>query len=236
MTNLELFSLMVTTAALFGWISRRWFRLPLTIGTMLLTVVASLALVAASHFYPGLKPWAEKLVGAINFENLILHGMLSVLLFAGAFLLDLDALFKEKRPYCPALRRRNRGFDADHRRVLFFVLPLLGLHASWLECLLFGALISPTDPIAVLEMLKRRRRPRRTSRRSSPASRCSTTASAPSSFLPCSKPHAELLPHLPLLRHVAASRPAGGSRWDSARLDDLAADALDQRLPGRDVC
>ena len=93
MSILELFSIMVTTTALFGWISRRWLRLPLTIGTMLLTVIASLVLVAVSSIHPGLKAWAGLLLGAIHFEDLILHGMLSVLLFAGAFLLDIKALF-----------------------------------------------------------------------------------------------------------------------------------------------
>jgi CPA1 family monovalent cation:H+ antiporter len=155
MSTLELFSIMVATAALFGWISRRWLRLPLTIGTMLLTVAASLALLAASHFYPGLRPWAETLVGAIDFENLILHGILSVLLFAGAFLLDLEALAKESAPVALLSVVGTAASTLLTAAVLFWILPLLGLHTSWLECLLFGALISPTDPIAVLEMLKR---------------------------------------------------------------------------------
>jgi len=155
MTTLELFSIMVATAALFGWISRRWLRLPLTIGTMLLTVAASLALLGASHFYPSLKPWAETLVGAIDFENLILHGILSVLLFAGAFLLDLEALVQESAPVALLSVAGTAASTLATAAALFWVLPLLGLHTSWIECLLFGALISPTDPIAVLEMLKR---------------------------------------------------------------------------------
>jgi len=155
MTNLELFSLMVATAALFGWISRRWFKMQLTIGTMLLTVVASLVLLTASHFYPGLEPWAERLVGAIDFENLILHGILSVLLFAGAFLLDLESLFKESATVALLSVVGTAASTLITAAVMFLALPLLGLHTSWIECLLFGALISPTDPIAVLEMLKR---------------------------------------------------------------------------------
>lgn len=98
MTALEFFSLVVTTAALLGWIARRFLRLPLTIGTMLLTVGLSLGLLGASHFYPGLKTWAGLLVGTIDFENLVLHGILSLLLFAGAFLLDIEALVEERLP------------------------------------------------------------------------------------------------------------------------------------------
>lgn len=155
MTTLEFFSLMVSTAALLGWVSRRWLKLPLTIGTMLLTVVASLGLIALSHFYPGLKTWAGVLVGTINFENLILHGMLSVLLFAGAFLLDLEALSKEKLAVALLAVGGTILSTLATAALLYWTLPLLGLHPSWLHCLFFGALISPTDPIAVLEMLKR---------------------------------------------------------------------------------
>src|SRR5215471_10489400 len=98
MTALEFFSLIVTTAALLSWITHRFLRVPLTIGTMLLTVGLSISLIGASHFYPGLKTWAGLLVGTIDFENLVLHGILSLLLFAGAFLLDIDALVEERLP------------------------------------------------------------------------------------------------------------------------------------------
>jgi len=154
-TTLEFFSLMVSTAALLGWVSRRWLRLPLTIGTMLLTVIASLGLVAVSHFHPELKTWARVLVGTINFENLILHGMLSVLLFAGAFLLDLEALHKEKLTVTLLAVGGTILSTLATAALVYWAFPLVGLRPSWLHCLFFGALISPTDPIAVLEMLKR---------------------------------------------------------------------------------
>lgn len=155
MTTLEFFSLMVSTAALLGWVSRRWLRLPLTIGTMLLTVLASLGLTGLSHFHPGLKTWAGILVGTINFENLILHGMLSVLLFAGAFLLDLEALSKEKLTVTLLAVGGTILSILATAALVYWAFPLVGLRPSWLHCLFFGALISPTDPIAVLEMLKR---------------------------------------------------------------------------------
>jgi CPA1 family monovalent cation:H+ antiporter len=155
MSILELLSVMVTMAALFGWLSRRWLRLPLTIGTMLLTIVASLALVSASNIRPGLKVWATMLLGAINFENLILHGLLSVLLFAGAFLLDIEALFKENLSIALLAVVGTVASTLATAGLVYLVLPLLGVHGPFLDCLLFGALISPTDPIAVLEMLRR---------------------------------------------------------------------------------
>jgi CPA1 family monovalent cation:H+ antiporter len=155
MTPLQLFSLMVTTAALLGWITRRWLKLPLTIGTMLLTVLLSVSMLGLSHFYPGLKTWAGLLVGAIDFENLVLHGILSLLLFAGAFLLDIEELLKERLAVSVLAVVGTVISTLVTAALLFWALPLLGIRPPWLHCLLFGALISPTDPIAVLEMLKR---------------------------------------------------------------------------------
>jgi CPA1 family monovalent cation:H+ antiporter len=155
MSKLELISLMVTTAALFGWVSRRWLRLPITIGTMLLTVITSLILLAVSARHPAVHTWAMSLVGAIDFENLILHGMLPLLLFAGSFLLDLEALSREKLLVTLLSLPGTLLAAAASAGLMWLLLPAIGLHTTWLACLFFGALISPTDPIAVLELLRR---------------------------------------------------------------------------------
>ena len=155
MNTLELASILVSIAAIFGWISSRWLKLPITIGTMLLTVLCSLGLAVVSPFAPALQPWAMRLVQQINFESLILHGMLSLLLFAGAFLLDLEFLAREKLAIVVLSVVGTILSTVAIAALMWMVLPPLGVHATWLHCLFFGALISPTDPIAVLEMLRR---------------------------------------------------------------------------------
>lgn len=155
MSKFELLSLLITTAALFGWASRRWLKLPLTIGTMLLTVIAALGLLTVSASAPGVHTWAMKLVGALDFENLVLHGMLAFLLFAGSFLLDLEALSREKFVVTLLSLPGTVISTAATAGLMWWLLPLAGLHTSWMACLFFGALISPTDPIAVLELLRR---------------------------------------------------------------------------------
>lgn len=155
MSTLQLISILAVIAALFGWVSRRWLRLPLTIGTMTLTVSAALALEAVSAWAPGIHGWALRLVMQIDFERLILHGMLPLLLFAGAFLLDLRELVRE-RVVVATLSLAGTVLTAAAVAVLmFYAMRLAGMEPGWLPCLLFGALISPTDPIAVLEMLRR---------------------------------------------------------------------------------
>jgi CPA1 family monovalent cation:H+ antiporter len=155
MTTLALVSLVITAAALFGWLSSRVLRLPITIGTMLLTVLSSLVLIGLSHSDPGLQAWAQEFVGRIRFEDLILHGMLGLLLFAGAFLLDLEYLAREKLTVGLLAVVGTVVSTGVLAALMHLVLPLAGVHATWIECLFFGSLISPTDPIAVLEMLHR---------------------------------------------------------------------------------
>lgn len=152
MNTLEILALLTLTAALFGWISVRWLRLPITIGTMLLTAVAAVLLAGVGAMTPAVHQWAVDLERQIDFESLILHGMLPLLLFAGAFLLDIEELQREA--FAVTL------FSLAGTVLAFFaVAGLMALVCPagipWIELLLFGALISPTDPIAVLEMLRR---------------------------------------------------------------------------------
>ena len=154
-TNLQLLSILVTVAALFGWLSTRVLRLPATIGTILLTFFAALLLKAASAFHPSLDTWATLLVRRIDFEALILHGMLPVLLFAGAFLLDLKELLRQKLIVVILALPGTILCAGGVAVLLHFCLGWIGVTLPWFPCLFFGALISPTDPIAVLEMLRR---------------------------------------------------------------------------------
>ncbi len=155
MTTLALVSIIVTAAAFFGWMSVRVCRLPITIGTMLLTVISSVMMIVLGRVFPGLQAWAVSLAGRIRYEDLILHGLLGLLLFAGAFLLDLLYLSREKLAVGLLSVIGTLLSTAALAAVMHWSLPLLGIAAPWIECLFFGALISPTDPIAVLEMLHR---------------------------------------------------------------------------------
>lgn len=152
MNTLEVVSILVATAALFGWISVRLLRLPTTIGTMLLTAGASLLLADVGHFAPAVQNWAGHLTAHIDFEGLILRGFLPLLLFGGAFLLNPDELAREK---LPVALLSVPGTVLSFLAVSALMKLLAGPGISWTECLIFGALISPTDPIAVLEMLRR---------------------------------------------------------------------------------
>ncbi len=152
MNTLEVISVLAATAAIFGWISARFLKLPITVGTMLLTVIASMAMKGAGNFAPGIHQWAVSFAQHIDFQSLILQGMLPLLLFAGTFMLDLKELAKQKL----AVSLLALGGTVLSVFLVAGLMELLSLGKTpWIECLLFGTLISPTDPIAVLEMLRR---------------------------------------------------------------------------------
>lgn len=152
---LLIISVLVGIAAAFGWLSSRVLKLPTTIGTMLLTAITSVALVLVDPIWPAPHHWALGIIGQIDFERLILHGMLSLLLFAGAFLLDLNGLRRQRLPVALLAVIATIFSTLAVAGMSYYAVRLFGYHSSLLECLLFGALISPTDPIAVLEMLRR---------------------------------------------------------------------------------
>ncbi|SHE70946.1 monovalent cation:H+ antiporter, CPA1 family [Desulfacinum infernum DSM 9756] len=155
MTLFQIISILITVSALFSYLNHRFIRLPTTIGVMAISLLGSLALVAAGPFSLGLQQEAVRLVRSIDFDETLLHGMLSFLLFAGALHIDLEALARRKwiitvlATVGTALATVLNGLGT------WFVSQWLDLNLPFLSCLLFGALIAPTDPIAVLGILRK---------------------------------------------------------------------------------
>ena len=151
----EIIAILLTLSAFFSFINYRFLRLPNTIGVMLIGLLFSLLLLTISRFVPGSKHWAVAMLLQIDFDETLLHGMLSFLLFAGALHVNINEL---RQQYRIILGLATAGVVLSTLIVGFLswvVLNLLGFNISYIYCLLFGALISPTDPIAVLGILKK---------------------------------------------------------------------------------
>ncbi len=154
MALFDVLAVLMVLAAAFGWLNARYLRLPITVGVMAMGLTLSLALIALSLVYPPIKVDAEHLLAAIDFDQLLLHGALGFLLFAGALHIEFGDL-REHRFTIGILAVLGTLLSTVVVGGLcwLFTRPL-GLGLTPFHCLLFGALISPTDPIAVLGMLK----------------------------------------------------------------------------------
>lgn len=148
-------TVLVVLSALFGYINVRFLKLPTTIGLMLITILFTLLVLAISYFDETLLLKEKELLANINFQTVLLEVMLSFLLFAGALHTNFEQLKVQRKP---VFVFATLGVLASTFLVggfMYFLLPLLGLEVDFIYCLLFGALISPTDPIAVLGILKK---------------------------------------------------------------------------------
>lgn len=155
MSLLSITSILLTVSALFAWLNYHTLKLPTTIGIMVISLLFSLFLVilGAFGFEAGIN-MAEQLVAQIDFNKALLNGMLGFLLFAGAMHVNLDDLIESK--WVIGLLA-SVGLCISTALVgigTYFILNLVGIELSFAYCLLFGALISPTDPIAVMGILK----------------------------------------------------------------------------------
>ncbi len=158
MTTYELLAVVLTLAALLGYANERWLRLGTAIGATVGGLVTSLLAIALTHWWIGADALRQTL-GAIDFNTIVLQGLLSFLLFAGALQVDVDSL---RRHLGSILTLATAGTVISTAAVALLMraaAAAVGLHLGLGSALLFGALISPTDPVAVLGILRRTRAP-----------------------------------------------------------------------------
>jgi CPA1 family monovalent cation:H+ antiporter len=149
-------TILVVISSIFGYINVRFFKLPTTIGLMIMAIGLTLLILGIGIFEKSIITLAEDTINQIDFSDLILDVLLSFLLFAGALHTDWERL-REQGP--PILILATVGVLSSTFLVgsLFYYIVnyLVGYQVAYIYCLLFGALISPTDPIAVLGILKK---------------------------------------------------------------------------------
>lgn len=152
---LQSFSIIFSIAALFSLINYKWLKMPATIGLMLMSLATMILITLSKGVFPEFYRFFCDIVNQSDFRTLLLDGILSFLLFAGALHVNIDDLAKEK---WSVLLFATLGVLISTLIVgvlIFSAANLMGLHLSLIYAFLFGALISPTDPIAVLAILKK---------------------------------------------------------------------------------
>ena len=157
---LELTTILLCLASVFSLINLRLLKLPQTIGLMVLALALSLSILVLGFIYPKIFNLAVFITTEFDFSEMLIHVMLPLLLFAGALTINVKEFLKEK---VTILSLATFGvifstfvvgtFTYSLVNHPFFNLGHLGI--SYVDCLLFGSLIAPTDPIAVLSMVKK---------------------------------------------------------------------------------
>jgi CPA1 family monovalent cation:H+ antiporter len=148
-------TLLVVITALFSYWNTRFLKLPDSIGLTVISLVYSLVIILAGSIFPGLVAMEKSFMGQIDFSEVLLDVMLCFLLFAGAFHTNFELLKKNISSVTVFSVLGVLISTAVIGSLTYFIFELFFTPVPWLYCLLFGAIISPTDPIAVLSILTR---------------------------------------------------------------------------------
>lgn len=154
------FSILIVLASFFAYLNLRFLKLPSAIGIMVIAMFSSIFLVIFGKFFPETLTEFSQLLTGVDFTEVLMGAMLNFLLFAGAVHINIADLREQKLPVILFSTVSVIISTFAVGLILYYVLPVLGFEMPFLYCLLFGALISPTDPVAVLSILKNAKVPK----------------------------------------------------------------------------
>lgn len=150
----EILAALLTLSALFSFLNYHLFRLPTTIALMIFSLALSAVVIAVGIYVPAFRAAATELVAQVDFDETVLHGMLGFLLFAGALHINFNDLTRHWALIGLLITVGVVLSTLIVGAAAWAVFGALGIEVRFLYCLLFGALISPTDPIAVIGLLR----------------------------------------------------------------------------------
>lgn len=152
-------ALLVIVSAVFSYLNARFIKLPGTIGIVLLATIASISILIVDKVDSSIADYLGTLAKNINFSKAVLNVLLGFLLFSSSFNLDGRKLKREMRPVFVLSTLGVVISTAVFGCLLFYVAPFFHIHMPLIYCLLFGALISPTDPVAVAAIIRNSKLP-----------------------------------------------------------------------------
>jgi len=155
------FSVLIVLASIFAYLNVRFLKLPGTIGIMIIAMLVSVGMrLVGDQYFPETTKDFFELIREFDFNEILMGAMLNFLLFAGALHINIFDLKEHKWPILTYASISVVISAFIISGLLYYIAPLLGLQISYIYCLLFGTLISPTDPIVVLGVLKEAKVPK----------------------------------------------------------------------------
>ncbi|MFT5314517.1 MAG: CPA1 family monovalent cation:H+ antiporter [Candidatus Krumholzibacteriia bacterium] len=156
MSIFDIIAVLVTLAAVIGYVNHRWLKLEPAVGLLMISLASSLGVMGMHALWPSLQivEQLQTMLSNIDFNQALMHGMLGFLLFAGALHVDLEYFVRAKGTIATLATVGLVTSTVLVGWLSWLVFNALGLEISFLACLVFGSLISPTDPIAVMGTLK----------------------------------------------------------------------------------
>lgn len=155
------FSVLIVLASLFAFLNHRILKLPSTIGIMVMAIIVSILIrFTGINFFPEITGKLLKIISEFDFTEVLMGAMLNFLLFAGAIHVNIADLRQQRLPILTFSTISVIISTFLIGGIVYYLTPLFGIELPFLYCLLFGALISPTDPIAVLGILKKAKVPK----------------------------------------------------------------------------
>lgn len=148
------FSVLIVLASFFSYLNLRYLKLPSTIGIMIIAMLSSIVLVFTGSLFPKTFDHFSTLLQDVDFTEVLMGAMLNFLLFAGAIHINLVDLREQRAPVIIFSTVSVVISTFAVGALVFYITPLFGFQIPFIYALLFGALISPTDPIAVMGVLK----------------------------------------------------------------------------------
>jgi CPA1 family monovalent cation:H+ antiporter len=159
MNTFTLITALVTISALISYINNRFIKLPGTIGVIVVSLLLSLLILLTGKMFPDVFSFIKDLTNGIDFTGTLLDVMLGFLLFASALHFDFNKLKAQRYPVLVLSTVGVIGSTFIFGFLLYWATELMHIDIPLVYCLLFGALISPTDPVAVLSILKKSKVP-----------------------------------------------------------------------------
>ncbi|MFZ0598443.1 MAG: cation:proton antiporter, partial [Flavobacterium sp.] len=156
------FSILIVLASFFAYLNLRFLKLPGTIGIMIIAMLVSVGIrLLGDSYFPTTTKHFFALIKDFDFNEILMGAMLNFLLFAGALHVNMSDLKEQKVPIIIYSTVSVVLSALIISLLLFYTAPILGIKIPYIFCLVFGTLISPTDPIVVLGVLKQAKVPKR---------------------------------------------------------------------------